>query len=315
MFKSQITNLINNIPERITKEPLELDIVLEGGGFNGSYELGVLYFIKELVERKYIKINRISGASIGSILGLCYLTNKLDLFIDNYKQTREEWRETISLKVIQKLIIDLCDLITEEEFSLIKNNKLYTTFFSLKDKKQIIKQNYETIDELKECIIKSCYLPYIVDNDIGYKCEEQYFIDGGHPYIFHNREKSGLNKILYISINQLKNIPKMITTKNENNIYGRVLKGILDCYEFFLNQNNGFYKETELCSYVNEWKTTKYISLYIKQFSILIFVYLITYIHILINKLGPYIENIEFYDRILMIIKNIYKDIILYLCF
>lgn len=315
MFEDQISNLIKNIPERLTKEALKLDIVLEGGGFNGSYELGVMYFIKELVKKEYIVVNRISGASIGSIIGLCYLLDNLDLYIEKYELTREKWRENINLKVIQELINDLCNSISEEEFNLIKNEKLYITYYSLKEKKQIVKENYENIEDLKESIIKSCYLPYIIDDDIGYKCQEQFFIDGGHPFIFHNREKSTLNKILYVSINQLSNIPKMITTKNEKNIYGRVLKGILDSYNFFLNQNNGINKRSELCSYVNDWNSLDYVSIYIKQFIIILVVYLIYYIHLLITNIVPYIENIEIYKKLYPLFCNLYKDMVLYVCF
>ena len=76
MFQNNIRNLIINLPKK--RHPLELDIVLEGGGFNGSFELGALYFLKELEAQKYTSVDRISGASIGSLLGLCYLTNNLD---------------------------------------------------------------------------------------------------------------------------------------------------------------------------------------------------------------------------------------------
>jgi predicted patatin/cPLA2 family phospholipase len=315
MFEEQIKKLIKNIPERITREALILDIVLEGGGFNGSYELGIMYLIKELVRKEYIKVERISGASIGSVVGLCYLIDKMDIYIEKYELTREKWREKINLKVVKELIEDLCNLITEEKFNEIKSNKLYITYYSLKTKKQIIKSEYINKEDLKESIIKSCYLPYIIDEEVGYKCEEQYFIDGGHPYIFHNREKSGLNKILYISINQIKNIPSMITTKNENNIYGRVLKGILDSYNFFVNYNNGNYKKSELCSFVNEWSSIDYIGIYTKQILIIIVIYIIYYIHKLGSIIKPYIEDKEIYKMMNPILSNIYKDIILYMCF
>jgi hypothetical protein len=315
MFNNQISNLISNLPERNTIKPIELDLVLEGGGFNGSYEVGVMYFLKELINKKYIVINRISGASIGSIVGLCYILDKLDLFVEKYKSIRKYWRENIDLKVIKNIIVNICDSITDEQFNIIKKNKLYITYYSLKEKKQITKNNYDNIDDLKDGIIRSCYLPYILDDDIGYKCEEQYFIDGGHPYIFHNREKSLSNKILYISINQLKNIPYMISTKNENNIYGRILRGILDCYDFFLNYLNGNYKESELCSFIDEWSSFRYITLYIKQILIIFVVYILYYIHCIIEIVNPYIENIQLYRELYPIFSNLYKNIVLFMCF
>ena len=44
MFDEYIDELIKNIPKR--EIPHNLDIVVEGGAFNGSYVLGILFFLK-----------------------------------------------------------------------------------------------------------------------------------------------------------------------------------------------------------------------------------------------------------------------------
>mgnify|MGYP003840060669 CR=1 FL=1 len=41
------------------KTPLVIDLVLDGGIFNGSYLIGALYFLKEMEKKKYIKINEL----------------------------------------------------------------------------------------------------------------------------------------------------------------------------------------------------------------------------------------------------------------
>ena len=47
-----IHNLIENIPKR--EKPLHVDIVMEGGAFNGGYLYGILLFIKELKKKGQI---------------------------------------------------------------------------------------------------------------------------------------------------------------------------------------------------------------------------------------------------------------------
>jgi len=77
MINQYITRLVDNLPDdfKERKTPLRIDLVLDGGLFNGSYLIGALQFLKELERRKYIRVDRISGASIGSIVGLAYLSD------------------------------------------------------------------------------------------------------------------------------------------------------------------------------------------------------------------------------------------------
>ena len=81
MINEYVNKLIENLPENIKNrvEPEEIDLLLDGGVFNGSYHVGALYFLKEMEKRKYIKINRISGCSAGSIVAFLYFIDGLDL--------------------------------------------------------------------------------------------------------------------------------------------------------------------------------------------------------------------------------------------
>jgi predicted acylesterase/phospholipase RssA len=71
MIDEYVNRLIENLPEE-TKKLQHIDLVLDGGIFNGSYLVGSLYFLKEMERRRYIKIERISGCSIGSIVAFLY---------------------------------------------------------------------------------------------------------------------------------------------------------------------------------------------------------------------------------------------------
>ena len=65
-----ISKFIEDLPN--SNKPLKLDIVFEGGLFNGSYLAGCLLYLKQLENNKFIKIHKISGCSIGSILAILY---------------------------------------------------------------------------------------------------------------------------------------------------------------------------------------------------------------------------------------------------
>lgn len=310
MFEDQIQNLLENVKPPNT--PFEIDLVLEGGGFNGSYELGILLFLRELERKGYIQFNRFSGASIGAILAVAFLANDLDDYIEMYSSMRESWRETMNFKVIQERIRTLCDRITPELFETLKEDTLYITYYNFDTQKQIIQSSYESVDDIYYSLLKTCYLPYLMDNTLTYFHENQYFIDGGQPFIFHNREKSLYKKIMYISINQIHQMYKSLSIKHEQNPYGRILAGLLDCYEFF---KDGCMKPTIYCSFVNDWTMVDYISLRIKNILCVVMVYGLFLFSKMKDTVLPYVENLKLYKMLTPIFNNMYKDIILTSCF
>jgi predicted acylesterase/phospholipase RssA len=72
--------------------------VLDGGVFNGSYHVGALYFLKEMERRNYIKINRISGCSVGSIVAFLYYIDSLDLMPKLYEIINEEYANLMGMR-------------------------------------------------------------------------------------------------------------------------------------------------------------------------------------------------------------------------
>lgn len=376
IFDKEIYGLIQNIEKPL--QPLNIDIVLEGGGFNGSYELGILLFLRKLEREKYIKINRFSGASIGAILSLAYLSNNLEKQINYYSHVRESWRENMTLEKIHENIYSMCYNIDDELFDFLKKDKLYITYHNINTKEQIVQSEFKNRNDLYESLIKTSYLPFLMDKNLCYNSEkdidyreknkyvernnknyekiernnqnnknninnknnennrnidfdfsnnfyncreknekiernnsnEQFFIDGGQPFIFHNREKSLYNKILYIHINGISIFKNMFSTKNEKNPYGRILYGIIDCYEFFKTK-----KKTKFCSFVNEWNSIDFLFLRIKQLFLLIIVYCINYLKKSYSIFEPYLKNNDLFKVLKPIFKNLYCDFLLNNCF
>jgi predicted acylesterase/phospholipase RssA len=96
-YFSKICNiLIDNLPNeyRLSTSPLELDLVLDGGVFNGSYLIGALLLLKEMEKCNYIKVKRISGCSIGSLAGLLYFIDSLDIIYIFYDEMVNHFKKT-----------------------------------------------------------------------------------------------------------------------------------------------------------------------------------------------------------------------------
>jgi len=268
MINEYVIKLIENLPDEIknVKEPMIIDLVLDGGVFNGSYHVGALYFLKEMENRKYIKINRISGCSIGSIVGFLYFIDSLDLMSKFYEVINTEFRQTYSLGFIKNMKKYLGDRVPHDICEKV-NGRLYITYNNIKKGTKPVRSVYKNVDDIINTIIKSSYIPYLIDGNVLY---ENKCIDGITPFIFTERER----KILYLDLFGSDKVGNLLNVKNEKTNYHRILSGLLDIHSFFIKQSN-----TPMCSYVNNWTYYNICFNYIKTIIERICIYLI---HVLI---------------------------------
>ena len=251
MINEYVMKLIDNLPDDIknVKEPLVIDLVLEGGIFNGSYLIGALYFLKEMEKRKYIKIDRISGCSIGSIVAFVYFIDGLDFMPEFYNIINKEFRETYKLeklkelkKILEKNIpTDVCQKV---------NGKLFITYNNVIKRKKVVKKEYKDVDDIINSIINSCFFPILIDGNILHKGK---YVDGFNPYIFDLEINKTLNrknqkKILHLDLYGYDKVGYLLNVKNEKTNYHRILSGLLDIHSFFIKGSS-----TPMCSYVNNW--------------------------------------------------------------
>lgn len=254
MIETYVNKLIDNLPDTIKKvngkrNPLELDLVLSGGGFNGSYLIGALYFLKEMENRNYIKIHRISGCSIGSIAGLLYIENDLKRISPLYKYFTKQFKKKHNLSEIKNIRLLLGEKIIDNYAKA--NDKLYICYNNIETGVKIVKSRFDSADDLCNTIIKSCFIPLLIDENICYKSK---YIDGINPYIFEPKstgkdEKYGKErKTLFLDLFTYNKASCLINIKNEKNAFHRVLTGLLEIHNFFIKGTN-----TDMCSYVNNW--------------------------------------------------------------
>ena len=170
MINDYVIKLIDNLPDDLKncKTPLRLDLVLDGGIFNGSYLVGALYFLKEMEKRNYIKIERISGCSVGSIVAFLYYIDSFDMmaklydiFTNNFKkQYRLNTLKEIKKYLYEKIPDDICKKV---------NGKLYICYNNIKKGTKKVKSQYKNVDDLINTIIKSSFVPYLIDGEILYE--------------------------------------------------------------------------------------------------------------------------------------------------
>jgi len=156
--------LIKNIDESVIREK-NIDLILSGGAFNVSYLIGCLYFIREMCERGLICVNKVSTCSASSIMGLLFIVDKLDIFIEkmyellvcSFKKNRNVIFDEESLSVIIKTIEEV---LPDDVVSRI-NGRLYITYYDVMKCEQIVKSSFEDVSDIIKTIRRSCFIPYI----------------------------------------------------------------------------------------------------------------------------------------------------------
>jgi hypothetical protein len=276
---------INHLIDKlyISSNPVQhLDIVFEGGLFNGSYLLGILYYLNELEKKRYILIDRFSACSVGSIITLLYYSKAYHLTDIIYKITYSHFKKCLNINIFGKLFKKIRPFLTDEIMQKINGN-LYITYYNIKTNTQIIKNTYSNVDDLFDTIHKSCFFPYIVDKSFVYKNK---YVDGFHPYIFPESTTPN-KKILYLNIHTIDKMFNMFSIKHEPHNYNRILEGIIDIHIFFMNNNS-----TSICSYVNDWTIIETMQNYMYVFILKLIPYFMHNMYLL-NKI---VESICYND-------------------
>ena len=273
-----------------------MDVVLDGGIFNGGYEYGILLLLKEIERHKHTKIDKISGCSIGSILGFLYLIDKLDEKYDILNKTLEYIRENLSCKNLYSIVEE----ITELDFDLDKlNNKLFITYYDLVSNKQIVVSKYNSKDEIRETLIKSCHFPYMINGKIDYKDR---YCDGIVPFIFKKTER----KTLFINLLTLNKMRNIIYIQNENNMITRVLNGIIDGNNFFSGN------KSDMCSYINDWSLVDFGFIRLRELILISIIILLKSSENVNEYIPEVLKNNNYIINIKSIVISLFNDIFSY---
>jgi hypothetical protein len=282
MIEKYISVLTNQLNKK-NNDIKNIDLVIDGGAFNGGYMIGCVSYLKYLDKINYIKIDRISGCSIGSLLGFLYLMDRLDEGQIIYERLLTHYKKHLNLKIIHSIIDDMKKSVSCDCY-LLCNNKLFISYIDVKRGRHVIKSTYKNNDELFDILKRSIHIPFVLDGTLKYKNK---YIDGLYPYIFKNKRINTIlntnnpqyiRKVLFINTaSKIYYLSKMMDVKTEKTYNPRILLGIIDIHAFFdLNHNTSF------CCYMDEfniitptlfWVRKKVVGIliyYIKIFSIII---------------------------------------------
>lgn len=255
--------LLDNLPQRDSGSgsgsiPI-IDLVLDGGIFNGSYLVGALYFIQAMEKKKLIKVGRISGCSVGSIAGFAYLIGRLDLMSDMYKIAAESFKDGCNLAFLKNLHMHMKSyLAANMDVGKHMSNTLFITYHNAVTGKKKTKHLYKNTDSVIEILIRSCFVPFLCDGNLLYKGK---YFDGLIPYLFPPATTRN-RRTLYLDLFSLDKVCSMVNIRNERTNGHRVLSGMLDIHTFFIKQSS-----TSMCSYVDNWSLIYWIHMYFKWLS------------------------------------------------
>ena len=239
-----IHKLIDELP--ITNKTQKLDLVFEGGLFNGSYLIGALYYLRELELRNRICIDRISGCSVGSLTALVYFSNTYHLLEPIYTLTYRHFKKTNNVNIFNHIFAQLRPHLTPAIMAGL-NGRLFITYYNVKHNEQVVRHKYRSVEDLFDVIRKSCYCPYVIDHSFLYKKK---YVDGFYPYIF---PCVAGKKVMHFNIHRFDKLFHGISIKNEKTNYRRIIAGILEAHTFF-----AYGHATSICSYVNDWTVIDY---------------------------------------------------------
>lgn len=304
MINEYVNKLIENLPDNIKncKTPDRIDLVLDGGVFNGSYLVGALYFLKEMEKRNYIKIDRVSGCSIGSSVALLYFIDALDLMPQLYDIANNEFRNSYKINTLKDLKKHLIGRIPDDICEKV-NGRLFITYNNIKSGTKTVKSVFKNADEIINTIIRSSFIPYLIDGNILY---ENKYIDGVNPFIFTERDK----KVLYLDLFGNDKIGNLLNVRNEKTNFHRILSGLLDIHSFYIKQSN-----TAMCSYVNDWSYSNKFFNYIKIIIEKICIYLIKLLILLKNKIPDEFREMVIYKILSKVSNDIFIIILESYCF
>jgi len=298
LLNQYINALLVNVDSK--KLPKNVNLIFDSGAVNGLLGVGAALYIHHLQEKKYIRVNKVSGCSIGSIIAVWYLCGCPDLIYDFLEDLFNDYKTNKNFFIYEKIIKNsIYKLFDNDDLSLL-NTILHINYYDTKEHKQCIISNFSNRAHLIECILRSSHIPYITSN--VYKFNDRY-IDGISPYIFelHDKDKENECKNIFIKLIDLQNPLKALTVKNEKNIYTRLLKGVSETNDFFVNNT------TSLCLYTSCFIKTQ---LYIRQWFVLVIIFIIDSIIVINNNLPQCVKHCILYNNMIRISKNVWNYMI-----
>ena len=303
LLQEYIKALIINVDKTCIQK--DINIIFDGGAFNGGFAAGIGLYLKCMEDHKLIKVHSISGCSIGSILAVWYLTGCREEGIQCFEQFMNSYKKNMNLHSYKGIVTNCIDQIfsntrasTSNESDPINklNGRLFITYYNVKTHKQKTVSKFRDKEHIIDCILRSSHIPYLMDGLPSYKKK---YMDGVSPYIL----KNGLPN-LFIKLMTLKRCARSLMLKSENNIHYRLLTGIADVNDFFTTGNS------DMCSYIHNWSYIDIVQLRAREV-VMFFIFALIGWLVVIKRLVPHaLTSSLLYNGISKAINGLYIDLV-----
>jgi hypothetical protein len=293
ILKKYINALIVNIKPELL--PKKINLIFDSGAVNGLKGIGAALYIHHLEKTNLLRIKKISGCSIGALIAVWYscdcpdtIYSYMDDLFSYYKKKRNFFIfEKIATNVIHQLFLN-------DDMSRL-NGKVYINYYDTKKCKQCVVTKFKNRAHLIRCILRSAHIPFLTSTSLKY---QDRYIDGIAPYIFQPDDDC---KNLFIRLIHFTSPFKIINIKRERNIYSRLINGVVETNDFFINDF------TSICSYVNsEMK----IQLYARQCIVLFVLFLIEKVVWIKKSIPPSLIDTFYYKILTAICRAIWIHIL-----
>ena len=298
MLQEYIKALVINIDKK--NIPRKINIIFDGGAFNGGFAAGMAIYLKCMEEYKLIKIHSVSGCSVGSLLAVWYLSGCKPNTIIYFEKFMTSYKKNMHLHeckdIIHELIDDIFSRDIENTLLSKLNGHLFISYYNIKKHKQKTVSKFINKKHIIECILRSSHIPYIIDGCASYK---KTYMDGISPYIFNNGCPS-----LFIKLLTFRKCSRAFMIKSENNIQYRLLTGVADVNEFFTTG------KSDMCSFVGDWTYVTILQLRLREILFFTIFSLIGWLVIMKSYLPKTITNSLIYNGASKAIDGLYSDIV-----
>jgi hypothetical protein len=262
--------------------PKELNLIFDSGAVNGLLGIGAALYLHNLEKIKYIKINKISGCSIGSLIAVWYICGCPDTLYSHIKSLLLSYKKNKNFFMFEHVVTEVIhDLFASDlELTSKLNGILYINYYDMKKCKQRVVCKFKDREHLITCILRSSHIPFLTSKCHKYQGR---YIDGISPYIFKIEDEDEQKcKNLFIQLIDFTSPLKTLNIKREKNMYSRLIRGVVDTNDFFINDSSA------ICSYVT-YKTK--IELFIRQYLVLCFMAFFEFVCFLKNNIPPSLKK------------------------
>lgn len=238
LMRSFIRTIVPNANS--TRIPSELNLVFDGGAFNGYYGLGVGMYVKELEAQGLTTVEKVSGVSAGSVLALWYLLDEPKTDLNAlFVEMAAHFNKHRNLRIYKRQVREIVNTNLESDDLSFLDDRLYISYYDTMDCCRKTVSRYKSRKHLVHTIIRSSHIPFVVTDSIAYQGR---YIDGVRPELFE-----GPARTLFVQVTTYGRLGRMFSTGSEVNILHRLVVGVADANDFFTTGSS------EMCSFTDEW--------------------------------------------------------------